>query len=127
MRWISGIVRRIDGDAAASIDLDAVVASFRDDPREADAALKALDSEHRRLIRQRANLQKRLSRFSAARVRDIARSGPQLGPIQLQTDMRIRDDAGQDANLSLQESDLEARIREVERAMAEARRVTQAR
>lgn len=122
MRWVTRWFRAPD-DEEDTFDIALVVASCADDPDQADVALIRLRRERQRLIRQRKNLQKRMSRLSAARVRDIGRSGPQFGPIQLQTEMRMQDNAGQDANLSLQESDLEERLGAVDAAISTVRKL----
>lgn len=123
MHMISRLFRRSDGEPEP-LDVRALLDMCQKDQRHASAALRQLEAERRRLLRQRKNLQKRASRFSAARVRDIARTGPQFGPMQLQTEMRIRDEAGRSTNLSLQESDLEERLRDVEQAKVSIRRLT---
>lgn len=123
MWWITRWFRDPDVEED-TFDIPSLVATCDGDPDQADAVLKRLERERKRLIRQRKNLQKRMSRFSAARVRDIGRSGPQFGPIQLQAEMRMRDDAGQDANLSLQESDIEERLRVVADAISTVRELS---
>src|SRR5699024_4275985 len=99
------------------VDIQALLNTCTADPRQKSDALVQLEREYRRLRRQRKNLQKRMSWLSKTRVRSIGRSGPIFGPIQLRTDMRAMNDAGENMNMSLQESGLEEWLREVTRAM----------
>ncbi|HWV23183.1 MAG TPA: hypothetical protein VNZ58_03260 [Thermomicrobiales bacterium] len=120
MRWLGRLFRGTDQDQGP-VDIDLLLKTCQSDPGQVGVVLRRLERERSRLFRQQKNLNKRMSRFSSAHVRDIGRSGPQFGPLQLQADMQMRDDAGQNYNLSLQESDLEERIREVTHAIASMR------
>jgi hypothetical protein len=99
------------------IDLQEIAASGRMSREAARAAISVLGNEQKLLQRRLKVLSLQLKRMTSVRVRDVGRSGPMMGSLQMSHDMRSMQDAGQNSGVAMQEAETIARLKEVEDLM----------
>jgi hypothetical protein len=120
MRFLR-MFRPVDDQLLNELDLDIphVAAAGRVSPDAARRAIRILEDERKRLHRRLKIISRQLKRMTSGRVRDVGRSGPMMGSVQMRHDMQSMQEAGQNSGLALQEADTIARLEEVERLIDE--------
>lgn len=119
MRWLAWLRR--DRDAAdhdTPLDVDRLVIEAIRDPQSRRQAIARLRRERRALVRRQRAVAKQFERLTPVRVRNMARSGPAIGSIQLSQAMHHTSHLSQDEARSKQEAEILRQIREIDTALA---------
>lgn len=119
MRWLSWFRRdREPAGDEAPLDLERLVAEAIRDPQTRRRAIARLRRERRALVRRQRAVAKQFERLTPVRVRNMARSGPAIGSLQLSQAMDHTSSLSQDADRAKQEAEVVQQIRMVDTALA---------
>lgn len=120
MRWFNWFRRdEANGEDDAPLDLDLPVTEGLRDPAVARSALAQLRGHRKRLLRQQRSVDKQFKRPSTVNIRNMGRSGPQMGAYQLSQSLQDMNNASLDSARAEQEADIERRLKSTEEAIAQ--------